>query len=84
MNFASGSVHAITDFSGGWDRAMPVMWQTGIMASKKMTDKLAEQERQLIRACEILNADPEVRKIEKEFDALTDEIAEPWEDSPAS
>jgi hypothetical protein len=32
----------------------------------------------LIRACEIVNEDPEVREIETEFDALLDEITEPW------
>jgi hypothetical protein len=47
-----------------------------------IADKLSERERRLIRACEIVNEDPEVRKIERELDALTDEIAEPWEDAP--
>jgi hypothetical protein len=32
----------------------------------------------LIRACEIVNEDLEVREIETEFDALLDEITEPW------
>ena len=39
----------------------------------------SEREKQLIRACEIVNADPEVREIETEFDALLDEIGEPWD-----
>jgi len=43
--------------------------------------KLSEREKRLIRACEIANADPGVREIEEEFDALTDEITEPWEDA---
>jgi hypothetical protein len=38
-----------------------------------------EREARLIRACEIANQDPAVREIEKEFDALQDEIEEPWE-----
>jgi metal-responsive CopG/Arc/MetJ family transcriptional regulator len=47
-----------------------------------IANKLAERDQRLIRACEIVNKDPEAREIEKEFDALTDEIAEPWEDAP--
>lgn len=47
-----------------------------------IADKLAEREKRLIRACETVNRDPAVREIEKEFNALTDEIAEPWEDAP--
>jgi hypothetical protein len=48
-----------------------------------IADKLAEREKRLIRACEIANQDPEIREIEKELDALTDEIVEPWDDAPA-
>ena len=40
----------------------------------------SEREKQLIRACEIVNEDPEVRQIEAELDALLDEITEPWDD----
>ena len=43
--------------------------------------KLADREKRLIRACEIVNQDPDIKAIEKEFDALQDEIAEPWEDA---
>ena len=46
-----------------------------------IADKLAQREVRLIRACEIVNADEEVREIEKQFDALKDEIVEPWEDA---
>ena len=35
----------------------------------------SEREKQPIQACEIVNADPEVRQIEAEFDALSDEIS---------
>ena len=48
-----------------------------------LAEKLAQRDRQLIRACAAANANSEVREIEKEFDALTDVIAEPWEDAPA-
>ena len=45
--------------------------------SEALAQKLAERDRQLVRACEIANRDPEVRAIEKEFDAISNEIAEP-------
>jgi hypothetical protein len=48
-----------------------------------IAEKLAEREKRLIRACEIANQDPDVREIEREFDALTDAMPEPWEDAPA-
>jgi hypothetical protein len=48
-----------------------------------IADKLAEREKRLILACEIANQDPEVREIEREFDALTDAMPEPWEDAAA-
>jgi hypothetical protein len=44
---------------------------------------LTQRKQRLIRACEIANRDPEIRKVEKEFDALADEILELWEDAPA-
>ena len=43
-----------------------------------LSEKLAARERVLIEACKSANSDPEVRAIEKEFDAITDEAAEPW------
>ncbi len=48
-----------------------------------LAEKLAEREKQLIRACDIVNRDPGVREIEKEFNTLQDEIIEPWEDAPS-
>jgi hypothetical protein len=38
-----------------------------------------DREDALIRACEIANEDPALREIEEEFDALDDQIEEPWE-----
>jgi hypothetical protein len=43
-----------------------------------LSEKLTARERVLIEACKTANSDPEVRAIEKEFDAITDEAAEPW------
>lgn len=36
--------------------------------------KLREREQQLIRACEIANADPHVLTLEQDFGALSDDI----------
>jgi len=44
--------------------------------------KLRERDEQLKRACEIANNAPDVLAVEQEWDALRDEIAEPWTDAP--
>ena len=51
--------------------------------AEAIAEKLAERERRLIRACEIANGDPDLRQIERDFDALTDAMPEPWHDAPA-
>jgi hypothetical protein len=67
------------------------------MASRKRTFTLPEdsaaqflrsvpaQDRQnhLICACDVANADPEVLAIEREWDALADDVGEPGTDTPA-
>jgi hypothetical protein len=40
--------------------------------------RLEERDVALIRACEIANQDLDVAEIEKEFDGIGDEMAEPW------
>ena len=45
--------------------------------------KLRERDRLLARAAEIANRSRAVRNIEEEFDALRDEIVEPWDDTSA-
>lgn len=45
--------------------------------------RLREREERLIQACETANADREVQAIESEWEALRDEIAEPWSNAPA-
>jgi len=44
--------------------------------------KLHERDQRLIRACEIADRDPDVQRIEREFDSLPDDIAERWIDAP--
>lgn len=39
--------------------------------AEALAQKLAERDQQLIRACEVANRDPEVRTIEGEFDAIS-------------
>jgi hypothetical protein len=48
--------------------------------TSRETAELRRAEKRLIRACEIANQDHEIGEIEKDFDALGDEILEPWED----
>jgi hypothetical protein len=45
--------------------------------------KLEERGRLLARACEIANRSRPARTVEREFDALADDIMEPW-DEPSS
>jgi ubiquinone biosynthesis protein UbiJ len=51
--------------------------------AEAITYKLKERDRQLMRACEAANKDADVLAIEQEMDALTNEIMEPWIDTPA-
>jgi len=70
------------DLAARFVRRVPARGRSRYVADA-LANKLAEREKRLIRACEIVNEDPEVKKIEKEFDALRDEITEPWEDTPS-
>ena len=45
--------------------------------------KLKERDRILARACEVANRSRSAHAVERDFDALTDEIMEPW-NAPAS
>jgi hypothetical protein len=40
------------------------------------------QDAALIRACEIANSDEDLRAIEREFDLISGDIAEPWTNGP--
>jgi len=51
--------------------------------AEALAEKLAERDRNLIRACEIANQDPEVAGIEREFDSFSSEPMEPWIDAPS-
>jgi len=51
--------------------------------AEALAQKLSERDQQLIRACEVANRDPEVHAIENEFDAIAEEVREPWSNAPA-
>ena len=44
-----------------------------------LAEKLGERYRKLLQACEVANRDGDVLEFERDFDALTDPICEPWE-----
>jgi hypothetical protein len=46
--------------------------------SEALAARLEERDLALIRACEIANQDLDVAELEKEFEAITDEMVEPW------
>ncbi len=46
--------------------------------SEALAALLEERDAQLIRACEMANQDLDVVELEKEFDGIGDEMAEPW------
>lgn len=51
--------------------------------AEALNEKLSARDRLLLEACLAANSDPEVRAIEKEFEAIAGEAAEPWRDAPA-
>jgi hypothetical protein len=46
--------------------------------SEAVAARLEERDVALVRACEIANQELDVAEIEKEFDGIGDEMAEPW------
>ena len=46
--------------------------------SEALAARLEERNVELIRACEIANQDVDAAEIEREFDGIRDEMAEPW------
>ena len=46
--------------------------------SDALAARLEERDAALIRACDVANQDLDLAEIEKEFDGLSDEMAEPW------
>ena len=46
--------------------------------SEALAARLQERDLELVRACEIANQDRDAVEIEKEFDGIRDEMAQPW------
>jgi hypothetical protein len=46
--------------------------------SEALAARLRERDLELIHACETANQNLEVAQIEKDFDGIRDEMAEPW------
>lgn len=46
--------------------------------SEALAARLEACDAAMIRACEIANQDSDLAEIEKEFDGLRDQMAEPW------
>jgi len=45
--------------------------------------KLKVRDKMLNRACDIANGSRQVRALEREFDALPDDLMEPWNEAPS-
>ncbi len=61
-------------------RRVPARQRSRYIA-EALAAKLHDRDLQLVRACEIANRDRNARAVEKAFDALPEEIAEPWIDT---
>lgn len=51
--------------------------------AEALASKLKDRDRLLARAAEAANRSGQVREIERDLNELADEIAEPWDDTPA-
>ncbi len=49
--------------------------------SQAIADRLRQREESLIRACDSANAEADVLAIEKEWDAFSEPVNEPWNDA---
>jgi len=65
------------DLAAQFVRRVPVRDRSRYIADA-LVDKL-ERGKKLIQACQIVNGDPAVLEIEKEFDAIQNDINKPWD-----
>ncbi len=63
--------------ASSFTRCVPARHRSRYVADA-LARRLAEAEQRLIRSCEVANNDADVLTIEREFDALSDAVAEPW------
>ncbi|HEV1995247.1 MAG TPA: hypothetical protein VGR03_13035 [Candidatus Acidoferrum sp.] len=65
------------DLAEQFVRRVPARERSKYLAAA-LNEKLSARDRKLVEACRIANNDTEVRAIEKEFDAITEEAGESW------
>jgi hypothetical protein len=58
-------------------RSVPAQERSSYVA-EAMAARLRKQDDALIRACEIANRDEDLLAIEREFETISSDIAEPW------
>lgn len=61
-------------------RSVPSRARSSYVA-EALAAQLRRQDDALIRACEIANGDEDLLTIEREFDAIGSDIAEPWKNA---
>ncbi len=54
-----------------------------VMSPRPSEASCSEREQELVRDCEIANADPDVLALEQAFGLISEDIPEPWTDAPA-
>jgi len=65
------------DIAGEFVRSVAARDRSRYIA-EMLSRELKAQHDQLARACDIANADPDVLAIEREFDAISEDIPEAW------
>jgi metal-responsive CopG/Arc/MetJ family transcriptional regulator len=68
------------DLARRFSRRVPARERSSYV-SQAIEARLRGQEERWARACEAANADLDVSAIEREWDSIVDEIAEPWADA---
>ena len=63
-----------------FERQVPSRQRSRYLA-KVLEKSVQKQDEALVRSCLLANEDADGKVIEEEFAALTDRIAEPWDDS---
>jgi hypothetical protein len=67
------------EIAGEFLRHVPARDRSRYVA-EALARTLRTQDEELARACDVANQDPDVLMIEREFDAISGDIVEPWND----
>lgn len=68
------------DLAVAFLRSIPARDRSRYVA-EALARRLNERNQELVHACDVANQDPDVLLIEREFDAIAADIAEPWNDT---